>query len=87
MFQNAAEFAALYPDADAGDVGVLRGAARPGSAELPAIRAALLARAETPRPRHRDPDLHLVVDGRAGAGAVGRRPGLSLRSCRPARAT
>jgi autotransporter passenger strand-loop-strand repeat protein len=64
MFQNASEFAALYPGDDRPAWQFCAKRLEEGSAALPAIRAALLARAEALGYRRTgDPDLHLIVDG------------------------
>jgi hypothetical protein len=64
MFQNASEFAALYPGDDRPAWQFCAKRLEEGSAALPAIRAALLTRAEALGYRRTgDPDLHLIVDG------------------------
>jgi Hint domain-containing protein len=64
MFQNSEEFAALYPDAAPADWQAYGALLDQGRAGLPAIRARLLGRAEILGRVSRDPDLHLIVDGR-----------------------
>jgi autotransporter-associated beta strand protein len=63
MFHNAGEFAALFPDDRRPAWEFCAPRLEEGSAELPAIRAALLARAEALGRVTLDPDLHLVADG------------------------
>ena len=64
MFQNAGEFAALYPSDTRPTWEFCAKRVEEASAELTAIRAALLSRAEALGYRLTDdPDLHLVVDG------------------------
>ncbi len=64
MFQNAGEFAALYPGDKRPAWDFCAPRREPGSPELAAIRAALLERAERlGYARDLDPELHLVVDG------------------------
>ncbi len=63
MFQNAGEFAALYPGEAPVPWDFCAPRAEAGSPELAAIRAALLARAERLGRVTCDPDLHLIVDG------------------------
>jgi hypothetical protein len=63
MFHNNAEFAVLYPDAEPADWDAYAALLDQGAAGLPAIRAALLARAEGLGRLSCDPDLHLIVDG------------------------
>ncbi len=63
MFQNAGEFTVLYPDDLPERWKFCAPRAEPASAELSAIRADLLARAEALGRITHDPDLHLVADG------------------------
>ncbi len=63
MFHNGDEFAALYPDDTAAPWQFCAPRVEPGSAELNAIRAALLARAEALGRVTSDPDLRLTADG------------------------
>jgi Hint domain-containing protein len=66
MFQNGAEFAALYPDDRPEPWEFCAPRLEAGVAELAAIRAALLERAEALGDRLADdPDLHLIIDGEA----------------------
>jgi hypothetical protein len=64
MFQNSREFAALYPDNLPAAWQFCAPRIEPGSAGLTPVRASLLARAEILGRVSRDPDLHLLVDGR-----------------------
>jgi hypothetical protein len=64
MFHNAGEFAALYPGGRRPAWDFCAPRLEEASAELPAIRAALLQRAEAlGHTLDSDPDLHLIVDG------------------------
>ena len=63
MFQNNGAFAAFYPDDLPERWEFCATRVEPGSAELNAIRAALLARAEALGRVTSDPDLHLIADG------------------------
>ena len=63
MFQNGAEFAALYPEDDRPTWKFCVTRLEPGSEQLTAIRAGLLERAEAlGHALDFDPDLHLIVD-------------------------
>jgi len=63
MFQNGAEFAALYPEDDRAGWEFCVARLEWGSEKLTAIRDALLARAEAlGHLLERDPELHLIVD-------------------------
>ncbi len=76
MFQNGAEFAALYPDDLGAPWDFCTARLERGSPELAAIRAALLERAEgLGDALDSDPDLHLVVDGAIlrASSLIGRR--------------
>lgn len=64
MFHNGGEFAALYPDDAPVPWQFCAPRAARGSRELARIRAALLARDEALGRVARDPDPHLIVDGR-----------------------
>jgi hypothetical protein len=64
MFQNAGEFAALYPGDDRTPWQFCAPRLEAGAAELTAIRAVLFERAEALGYRLTDdPDLHLIIDG------------------------
>ena len=73
MFENAREFAATWPDDGRAPPQFCAARLDEGATELPVIRAALLARAETlGYETDGDPDLHLIVDGAAvRAASVG----------------
>ena len=69
MFQNGAEFTALYPDATPTPWEFCAPRLEEGSAELTAIRAALRERAEALGYRFTDdPDLHLLIAGEVVRG-------------------
>ena len=63
-FQNGHEFAALYPDGERAPWRFCAPRVGSGSPELAAVRAKLLARAMRQNRVTRDPNLHLVADGR-----------------------
>ena len=63
MFQNGGEFASRYPDDRPDAWRFCAPRAKPGSPELVAIRATMLARAEALGRVTSDPDLHLIADG------------------------
>src|SRR5207244_1326647 len=67
-FENGAEFAALYPADPPPDWEFYEALLEHGMAGLPRIRAALLSRAERIGLASREPDLHLLVDGRVVRG-------------------
>lgn len=63
MFQNAADYIRLYPDDERPHWQFCAPRPDRDSAEVTAIRTALLALAEARGRANRDPDLHLIVDG------------------------
>ena len=97
MFQNSRDFARRYPDASPARWEFCAPRAEEGSAELPGIRAMILARAEALGRITTDPGLHLACDGavlapllvganrayRAGAaGEPGGQAGGAVAPCR-----
>jgi hypothetical protein len=64
MFQNATEFASLYPDAEPVAREAYETLLQRGILELPRVRTALLGRAEHLGRITSDPDLHLISDGK-----------------------
>ena len=68
IFENRAEFAVLYPGTAHAEWGAYAALLDGGRAGLPSIRKALLARAAALGRVSRDPNLHLIVDGRVVQG-------------------
>ena len=71
MFHNAGEFGRLYPEDRRTAWQFCAPRVEPGSAELHAIRRALLARAEALGRVTSDPDLHLIADSAIGGAPRG----------------